>query len=455
MSTTAQSATRDEPNAMPSDKGCIGQAVLHSYWQRTGGLPHSTGAETLPSRAGYVIAGGGFAGLSTALRMKELEPDADIVLVEAETVGYGASGRNGGLMSPLPAPVWLTTALHDQVHARAMGLLNTKVTEAAQWARSIAPDAEVCDAELALEAKGRITDAGLAHVARTLIAAGITHRFSSGEVHLSPRTLHLAAHTIHPYKLVLGLAAAARARGVRIVEHAPVGEIVEREGGGAHVGLKDGRRIAAHTVVLATNAYTPSVALEEPPRAKVVNNYMLATKPLDAMTLARLEAAGQRSGRFVVELNAAYVFYRVHDGRLIFGGIEKLKQIEGGDLDVPAAVIKGLRKHLAQTLDGAPLPEIAEAWGGRFHMTTTDLPIIRRSKPSSAIVLNVGYGGTGVALTLSLAPLSAALALRRDLTDRELAGIHDTMCNTRLPVVDAMRFAAGVVTTYVGERWAR
>ncbi len=455
MSFTAFTSPRDFPLDSPAEEPRIGQAVRRSYWQRIGAMPLAAPSTPLPARAQIVIVGGGFAGLSTALRITEMEPDADVVLIEAETVGYGASGRNGGLMSPLPAPVWLATALDTPRHARAMGLLNRKVAAAAKWARQLAPAAEVTATRMALEAKGAVTDAGLAHISRTLTASGIAHDFAIGETDSGPRALTLQTHTVNPYRLIRGLAEAARSRGIRIVERAPVKSIEERDTVGAIITLADDRRIVAGTVVLATNAYTPSVDVAEPPRAKVVHNYMLATGPLSPETIERLEAGGAASGSFIVELNKAYVFYRIHDGRLVFGGIEKLKSSETGDLDVPAAVMEGLKKHLAATLGGAPLPEIVEAWGGRFHMTATDLPIIRRASAASPIVYNVGYGGTGVALTLSLAPVAAAIALRRPVPDSELADIHDTMCNTALPVVGAMRFAAGVVATWFAERRQR
>lgn len=433
-----------------------GHAVRSSYWQRTGGMPQSATAPTapLPERAAVAVVGGGFAGLATALRIKELDPSAEVVLVEANTVGYGASGRNGGLMSPLAAPIWLATALNDPAHARAIGLLERKIAAAAAWAGQIAQEAEVTATRLALESQGPIVDAGLAHISRTLDAAGIAHEFPMHKHRRGPRSLGLAAHTVNPYRLVEGLAAEARRRGVAIIEHAPVHRI-DDDATGARLVLEGGRQLIAERVVLATNAYTPSLALATPPRARVVYNYVLATEPLSTDTLARLYAAGAEAGGFVVEINKAYVFYRIHDGRLVFGGIEKLKQTEGGDLDVPAAVMRGLRKHLARTLKGAQLPDIAEAWSGRYHMTSTDLPVIGPARVGSAIIHNVGYGGTGVALTLTLAPVAAALALGRPLADSELAEIHETMQATRLPVIGAMRFAAGVAQTWIAERWPR
>lgn len=432
-----------------------GRAVSHSYWQRVGGMPLATAAAPLPHRATILIVGGGFAGLATALRIKELDASADVVLLEARTVGYGASGRNGGLMSPLAAPIWLTTALNNPAHARAINLLERKIAAAAEWARHIAPEAEVSAIDLALESQGPIVDAGLAHISRTLDAAGLAHDWPPRTSHRGPRSLVLRAHTVNPYRLATGLAAEARRRGVTIAEQAPVRSIDDGGTDGARVILVDGREIQVARVILSTNAYTPSLALARPPKARVVRNYMLATAPLGPELLACLTHAGGTSGGFVVELNTAYVFYRVHQGRLVFGGIEKLRQTEGGDLDVPAAVMRGLRKHLARSLKGSPLPDIVEAWGGRYHMTSTDLPIIGPAGESSAIVHNVGYGGTGVALTLSLAPLAAAMALGRPVEDQALAEIRDTMAGTRMPVAGALRFAAGVVGTWFAERRPR
>ncbi len=430
------------------------ERVQRSYWQRIGDMPLVVPQAELPARTAIAIIGGGFAGLATALRIKEMQADADVVLIEANSVGYGASGRNGGLMSPLPAPIWLATALHDAGHARAMGLLNAEVAKAAAWAKRIAPDAEVTSQTLALEAKGAITDAALAHIARVLAKAGIDCQLDAELTPGAPRSLLLAAHTINPYALVHGLASRARRLGVQIVEGAPVASVVQNEGH-AKITVQDGRSIDAATVVIATNGYTPSLALPEAPRAKVVHNYMLATEPLDATVLARLQRARQTSGQFVVELNAAYVFYRLHKGRLVFGGIEKLRHAAGGDLDVPALVLQGLKKHLAATLDGMRMPRIADAWGGRFHMTATDLPIIRRSDRHPSIVFNLGYGGTGVALSLALAPVAAAHALGRKVEDRALAELARAICNTRVPVAGALRFAAGVASALVCGALAR
>ena len=72
-------------------------------------------------------------------------------------VGFGASGRNGGLLSPLPAPVWLLTAKSNADHAWALRTLNAKVHELGAWLGETVPDSEIRTCTLQLQAMGRLT----------------------------------------------------------------------------------------------------------------------------------------------------------------------------------------------------------------------------------------------------------------------------------------------------------
>ncbi len=435
-----------------------------SYWHRNGSAP-PPGGETEtnapdrnppPSRADIVIVGGGLAGLSTALRIMERQPDADVVILDAHFPGYGASGRNGGLMSPLAAPAWLVTAASNPDHAWGLKAINARTAAAAEWARAMAPEAEVRSAELALEATGRLTDCGLREVARGVDSAGISYDLAAGRKRSDVAAMHIAAHSVHPYKLVAGLARAATGAGVRIVSNATVSRIDDEGAAGARIHLAGGSVVQARSVVVATNAYTPSLQLARPPRAKAVYNYMLATGPIDP---AKLEVAISPKG-FVVELNYAYAFWRIHEGRIVYGGLERLKPVpDDRDLFVPVNVARALERHLAATLGTeAELPKITDHWGGKYHVTATDLPVIRR-EAGSAIVLNVGYGGEGVALTMALAPLAAALALGKAPPEPELGRLASIIAETRVPVAGMARFvarvAADVVTTTVRGRAPR
>ena len=288
-----------------------------SYWQQEGGaatrLPHADP----PDQCDFAIIGGGLAGLATANAILERRPGAGVVVLEANFVGYGASGRNGGLMSPLPAPVWLLTADKRTDHAWAVRALNAKLHALGAHLAERLPDSQVRACTLQLQAVGRITGSALHRLAGLLARIGVGQNLAF-EAHRGGKpTLELPAYTVQPYRLVRALAARAASQGARICEHAAV-EAIEEAPGGAVLRLAGGRQVRASCAIVCTNGYTGSIAVRSRPRAKVLRNYMLATEPLDAEAVARLG----NGEAFTVELNKSYIFYRLHEGRLVYGGIE-------------------------------------------------------------------------------------------------------------------------------------
>lgn len=404
-------------------------APARSYWQRRPGNRDAPGPASapLPAMSAIVIVGGGLAGLATAVRILEAAPGAEVVVIEAEFVGYGASGRNGGLLSPLPAPIWLVTAARSAEHAWGVRRLNAEVRAAAGWLGREMPESEIGEQRLEIEASGRLTTAALAEVLRALDAAGIEHRLVANTKIRGARSLVMAAHTVHPFRLVRALAARARQLGALIVDNTRV-LAIDPDGGGSRLLLDDGRQLRAATAVVSTNAYTPGLRLPIKIGGKPVHNYMAAI-PLPDATPAKLVTPGV----FTVELNKAYVFYREHGGHILYGGIEKLRQRGGGDTGMPADVLHKLKDCLARSFPDAGELAITETWGGTFHVTSTDLPIIRRVDGAGGLILNVGYGGTGVALTLACSRLVATLALGRALTDEDHR-LLTLIQRTRIPV---------------------
>jgi glycine/D-amino acid oxidase-like deaminating enzyme len=150
-------------------------------------------------------------------------------------------------------------------------------------------------------------------------------------------------------------------------------------------------------------------------------------------------------------LNTAYVYYRIHRQRVVYGGIERFTPSGESDFDVPSDVLAGLERLLDRSFPGVGLvPE--EAWGGIYHQTATDLPILKRVGQRGAVVLNVGYGGTGVAMTLICGRIAAGLARGGRFADPDDGRLLAAIEATRVPVAGIARFVAGVAGDVVTRR---
>jgi glycine/D-amino acid oxidase-like deaminating enzyme len=413
--------------------------LRRSYWQEDDRSCVALPKVEPPGQADVVVVGGGLAGTSTTIAILQRQPGVRVVLLEARCIGFGASGRNGGLMSPLPAPVWLLTADRNLDHAWALRALNSKVLALGKWLAANMPGTEVVPCMLRLQAMGRLSQSGLARVAATLERAGIAFGLAPDAHRSGLLTLELPTFSVHPYALVRALATYAERLGAQICEQTHVDGIVPTDGG-VVVQLSGCAPLRTRKLVLCTNAYTGAIVAPSAPRAKVVHNYMLATEPLEEDALGRLG-----SGRtFVVELNRSYVFYRVHRRRLLYGGVETFFRTPDADFAVPTSVRKVLEERLEKSIPWRPRPKIASTWSGAFHSTPTDLPIVVRAAGAGAIVFNVGYGGTGLALTQLFAPHAAALALDLPLADAEDARLGAIVGNTGIPIKGLLQLGAGV-----------
>jgi len=156
---------------------------------------------------------------------------------------------------------------------------------------------------------------------------------------------------------------------------------------------------------------------------------MLATAPLDI----------EHDDDFTVDVDLAQSFHRMHGTRILFGGMDKVRTPPGGDFEAPAKVRAELEKQLRASHPRIAGLAAAEAWGGRFHATPSGLPIIRASATNPAVVLNVGYGGTGVALTLGCARLAAAVASDDVFASSDDERLLSVIRGTRISVRDAVR----------------
>ncbi|MDK9695683.1 MAG: FAD-binding oxidoreductase [Siculibacillus sp.] len=354
--------------------------------------------------ADVCVVGAGFTGLSTALHLAK--KGRSVVLLEANRVGWGASGRNGGqLHSGQRRDQETLEAWFGEARARALFDLAEESKRTVKGL--IAEHAIDCDWRdgliHAVHKKAWLGDATreVDHlVARygypgtSLLDAGELAAAIGTDVYFGGWRDGTAGH-LHPLNFCLGLARAAEEAGVRIHEATRVTEVSRAATTGAGRVVTPGGTVTASDVVIAANGHLDGLVPEIDARVMPIRNYVAATAPLgdlaDRLIPGREAVA---DSRFVVH------YWRLSaDGRLVFGGGETY-----GHRD-PKDIAAFVRAHMAKIYPGLAGVEITHAWGGTLAVTMNRMPFFRRLRPG--LYTACGYSGHGVAIATLAGKLMA------------------------------------------------
>ena len=344
-------------------------------------------------RADVCVIGGGFTGLSAALNLAER--GYDVVLLEAERVGWGASGRNGGLIGSgqrkdaleleeqfgfeQSKALWdiaedAKAEIRDRVERHDIDCdLQYGQIEGVHKQSYVGSSAEYADA-LAERYDYPHARALSREEVRSMVA---TDTFLEG-------LLDTQAMSIHPLNYTLGLARAASDAGVRIYEQSRVTGYTRTDP--ATVTTAEGS-VEARFIVLGCNGYLGKLERRVAGRIMPINNFMIATEPLGEATARELIADRNcvHDTRFVVNY-----FRTSADHRLLFGGGENYRR--GFPRDI-AAFVRPYMLELFPQLDGA---RIDYAWGGTLSVTVKRFPQVGRLEPN--LFFAHGYSGHGVSI---------------------------------------------------------
>ena len=351
--------------------------------------PRLLGAE----QADVVVVGGGFTGLSAALHAAEA--GYSVILLEAQRIGWGASGRSGGQM--IPGLRWsvdeLIAELGRSRTAELLGLVNSASDLVRQ---RIARHAIACDlrhGHFHAAAKPKHLDAMRRELDTLQVLLGyadasIVSKADQTDFVGSPRyhggMIDMNGGHLHPLNYALGLASAALAAGVRIFEDSAALHV--DHGSPVRASTARGSVTARHAVLAADSwmgDLVPGLARMTMP----VINYNVATAPLDPALAHSLMPTGAAvaDSRFVLN------YYRLSaDNRLIFGGGEKYSPRP------PADVAGFVRPYLEQVFPQLKGVTIDYAWGGSVGLTLNRLPQFGRIGNS---FYAHGWSGHGVVLT--------------------------------------------------------
>jgi len=349
------------------------------------------------------VVGGGFTGLWVALLAAEREPGRRVVLVEADRIGEGASGRNGGFADPS-----ITHGIPNGLH-HFPSEMEPLIALGRENFRELHEALARHDVDAHYDGNGKLEVAAAPHWVPPLREHHeVLSRFGEDTLwldreaardQLDSPTYHAAVWhrtggVLDPGRLCFGLRDAARRLGVRIHEGTPVTDLARD---GARVVLRvPGGRLRASKAVVATNAYRSP--LRRMRRAVIpVWDYVLVTEPLSA---SQRNAIRWKEGQGVGDASNQFHYYRLtRDGRILWGGYDAIYHYGSGiapELEQRAASFELLARHFFETFPQLEGLRFSHAWGGPIA-TTTRFCLDSGSAFGGRVAWSIGYTGLGVA----------------------------------------------------------
>ena len=395
----------------------------HGYW-----LEEAPAVEPCPELAGersadVAVIGGGYTGMWAAWHVKQLEPEARVVLLEAYTCGSGPSGRNGGFCNVM----WFSLPNMRRRWGDAAAL---DVARAAREA--VAGVESFCEGEgvdawfrragylqvSAAPAQDRTWEEALA-ACRELGVLDAVHSLTPDEVAArcaSPAfrggAFYPDAATVQPARLALGLRERLIAAGVEVCEHSPVRRLHETPG-----------EVEARTAEGVVRAGAAVVAIGSAAKARrgplrnaltVTSSHIVLTEPVPEL----LEEIGWTGGECITDCRTMLHYFRTTpDGRIAFGlggGRISFGSRLRGRVEVDRQVVALAAERLRAYFPGLKGRRLTHAWGGPIDVSPTHLPLVVPLSGGRSFAA-AGYTGNGVGPSHMVGRTLASLALdRRD-----------------------------------------
>ena len=350
-------------------------------------LPQAMGA----LKFDICIIGAGFAGLSSALHLAE--QGYKVCVLDAQRVGWGASGRNGGQVGSGQrlGQEELEQLVGDTLASEAFQIGVDAADLVRELIRKHHIDCAYKSGSIEAYHKKRYDKYGPLEVEHMRSKYGYeTMSYLSpdemsekvGSPDYSGGILDTHAGHLHPLNYARGLASAALKAGAEIFE---LSRVTSFEGGPPCKVKTDQAEISADHIILATNGYLGNLDNQVADRVMPINNFIVATEPLDDAACKALIRDGEcvHDSRFVVN------YFRIsEDKRLLFGGGENYSS------RFPRDIKAFVRKRMLTVYPHLKDVKIDFGWGGTLAITMNRLPHF--DFRSNGVINISGYSGSGV-----------------------------------------------------------
>jgi len=378
---------------------------LTSYWLDTAEPAGDFRRTPLPDRVDVAVVGAGLTGLSAALHLARA--GASVAVLESHTVGWGASGRNGG-MATTGLAISFPGAVKRYGAERAAAMFRA-YDDAIDTVEKVVAD-EGIDCDFARDGKMTLA-AKPAHYSALERSAEMIEKHVGRSVDLVPASRmreEIASERYHGAqvdprgagahvgKLVAGLAAAAVRHGALIAENASVTGL--RRVAGEHEVQTVRGRLRASQVLVATSGYTGALTPWLRRRVVPVGSFIVVTEPLPAADIAELMPRRRMASD---TKNLLYYFRPTPDDRLLFGGRARFAMSDAQS-DLKSGAILG--KAVAEVFPQLSAARLDHCWGGLVDMTLDQMV---HAGERDGVHYSLGYSGHGVQMATHMGKVMA------------------------------------------------
>jgi len=375
------------------------------FWHDTVTMPGEDDIKPLPEKVDVAVIGGGYTGLSTA-RALAMQGVRTAVL-EAETIGWGASSRNGGMvLTGLKLPMQSVLRRYGRELARQFFQASLESIDAVEqiitieqincgFARSghlltASKPQHFASLEREAEFLSREFDHKLTVVPRTGLGSEIASDIYYGAL------VDRSSAGLNPAQYLTGLARAAEKAGAALHPRASVNKL-ERQAGGFIIHTKRGQ-LRAERIFVATSGYTGPATPKVQRRIIPIGSYIIATERLpDHLSRSLIP-----QNRMVFDSKHFLNYYRMWDGRLVFGGRAAFFPENPGTIRQSARI---LREEMLRVFPQLNEVGVEYVWGGTLDFTFDLMPHLGEL---DGVAYCLGYAGHGVAIATYLGQAAAS-----------------------------------------------